>query len=1010
MVQSFPRGLSITAIGARDLAKRKIFGPQDPYLAFFFQGHRKFTNVAVKGGVKPEWNQVIKYNKIEDPSGDVTLKVTCTHEQTGVKVGSGDGLIGSCEIDLRRILFSKESGEYESWFQLMFDGRESGEVRLRLSLCEPSEEEDENEDAPVRITNQKNRPKPKSDKACDKSSGTSPPSSSTNTSARPSTALGLQNDDKAELQGDGVQRTPSNPLGRRRSFADLQKQRALSTIRQPSQHRIGSKSFEEVREATNFGSPKPTFTSQDSNGNINQLNVLIAPFDPNWLEPTPKLLKRALSKQMYYEDLKVQQTTTQDLFPRSLPQQQPSYNSYQSFSGYPQRPEAPQFPQQFPQQPPQQPPHGMPMGMPQPPPRMTRDQSYPPLSPSAPNWSSPPSKGEIPYQPHSMFQPQPGRSRMDADGNSKYNSLPSRTHFSPQVMQQLRNIGDDGSGQFNGGLMPNPQVPPTFTPQMSSLGPAVGSMPDTYSQEHQRVLVNQIVQPSPFMSQSHGPGSSNGSNMGSGSLMMPGSPIGVMERPGTSNAFYPQSPTAQPMGPMSPTPNYGQQRSMTPGQHSMYGSSPQPQQYGSRQLNQQQQQHQPPMSPQNWSSPPIPVPRNTREVVSAPISLLSTQNEGPTKVRDAIFSQYIPRPGNWEGNDIQDSVFDQSMGRRILGRYSLGLTREKYVRDGYYSKDKSPFMSDSAVQQQRQFQQHQQQRPASARQLQRQFTMDQDGNDRVILKYLKLRRDWEIDCVMMRYLTCQHPEEKLGSQYLDYPQPQQQSQHVNPFVVGMYETFMHPHGSDSDGCRYLSVLQWFPETLQGYISDSIASGEGLEITLPIVRSLIECVEWIHRRKICHLNIKPSNFVRDPYMSSSINHQNGFGWKLVDFEAARVVDEEVVGRCTFSYAAPELLVGNSTNVGILAKTSLDIWSLGLVIHELLTDQPLFKTDEDARDALLQRGNNRGAFKPIRYYDSKNVSPEYIPLLDAMLAQDPEKRLTASQLLQMDIFTKPISPIA
>ena len=31
----------------------------DPYLAFFFQGRRKFTNVAVKGGVKPEWNQEV---------------------------------------------------------------------------------------------------------------------------------------------------------------------------------------------------------------------------------------------------------------------------------------------------------------------------------------------------------------------------------------------------------------------------------------------------------------------------------------------------------------------------------------------------------------------------------------------------------------------------------------------------------------------------------------------------------------------------------------------------------------------------------------------------------------------------------------------------------------------------------------------------------------------------------------------------------------------------------------
>ncbi|KAI8603743.1 kinase-like domain-containing protein, partial [Dissophora ornata] len=179
---------------------------------------------------------------------------------------------------------------------------------------------------------------------------------------------------------------------------------------------------------------------------------------------------------------------------------------------------------------------------------------------------------------------------------------------------------------------------------------------------------------------------------------------------------------------------------------------------------------------------------------------------------------------------------------------------------------------------------------------------------------------------------------------MDYPQPQQHSQVVSPFVVGLYETFMHPQGTDNDGCQYLSVVQWYPETLQSYIDDRIASGEGFEMTMPIIRSLIECVEWIHSRKICHLNLKPSNFVRDPYMASSVDRARGTGWKLVDFEAARVIDEEPVGRCTISYAAPEILVGLTSSIGVHTKGALDIWSLGLVIFELLTDQPLFRTDD------------------------------------------------------------------
>lgn len=387
----------------------------------------------------------------------------------------------------------------------------------------------------------------------------------------------------------------------------------------------------------------------------------------------------------------------------------------------------------------------------------------------------------------------------------------------------------------------------------------------------------------------------------------------------------------------------------------------------------------------------------------------------PVQAKDAIFSQYTPRSLAWEGKDIQDSLNDD-VGRRILSRYMLGTSRERNVREGFYIKERSPLFADSKTLHQRQQQQQRkptgQQRPP---QPQRQATMQQEGNDRVILKYMRSKREWEIDCAMMRYLTCQNPEAKLESQYLDYPQPQQHSQIVNPFVSGLYETFHHPHGTDYDH-RFLSVVQWYPETLLDCINDRKASGAGLEVTLPVVRSLIEAVEWIHSRKICHLNIKPTNFVRDPYASSSMSLLRGSGWKLIDFEAARVIDEETVGRCTFSYAAPEILEGHSTATAVGARGSLDIWSLGLVIYELLTDQPLFQTDEQARERLLVSGGSSGGagvgrgnnIQQVRYYDSKHIDKEYHPLLDAMLTRDPERRLTASQILNMDLFKTPISP--
>ncbi|KAF9951501.1 hypothetical protein BGZ72_007013 [Mortierella alpina] len=1056
----------------------------DPYLSFFFQGRRKFTIVAVKGGVKPEWHQTIKYGTIQEGSSkeETTLTVVCKHEKTGVTVGSGDNLIGTCEIDLRQLLFLSETGVHDGWFQLTYDGKDSGQVHLRLALCDPSDQVDKSENAPLRPDNKNRIVKSKSEKKAEKQTGkdshlTPKPSTAPTTSsalhghsissgARLSTATSsnagpLSPAGQQQRQNSGFQRTLTNgKLYRPRSMADLKEQNPAVKLQEPSQLRMGSKSMEEVRdmmaeareagekqeytdEMASISSPKQTFTLQDSQGNINQLNLLIAPFDPTWLEPTPPILRRALSAHFYYDDLQKQQASNpRELFPRPQSQQshigytgQPLYvsNSQQQqqqqeqqqqlYSAYPQANNHHQHQQQHQHQ------HQQSMNVPLPdhlvhkqqqqthplgpasmPPNIPNNQSYQISTQSQTTtavqhqWSPQP-QGSISYQPHTIFHPrQPQRSKMSLSNSSKHMSLPGRYQLPASELQHLQNIGKNTQ---QGGMvtsMPDPHARPgqgMELPQESSLGPAAGYLPDTYSEEHQRSLSNQLPQaaPPPAKPFPH-LGPEPRSNSAGSNIVRTSTPFAEPERPATRNCFYPPSSLVQQQQQQPSAPALDQHNNGRASAQGMYYASPTPQEHLTAHPPLQSQQpatnfHYPGTS--SFSRIESFSTMQKSPVISMPTRL-------PTRARDAIYCQYTPRSVSWDGRDIQESVMDSTMGRRILTRYALGMAREKYVREGFYIKEKSPSFADSQTAQQKQ-------RPAQQRQLQRQFTMDRDGNDRVILKYLKSKRDWEIDCVMMRYLTCQHPEERLESQYMDYPQPQQHCQNVNPFVVGLYETFMHPHGNDYEGCRYLSVLQWFPETLNGFIEDSIASGEGLEVTLPIVRSLIECVDWIHERKICHLNIKPSNFVRDPYAASSMRRLGGgIGWKLVDFEAARVMDEEFVGRCTFSYAAPEVLVGNATSVGVVAKGSLDIWSLGLVIYELLTDKPLFKTDDQARHALLpgDASPSRSEIRPVRYYDCKNISPEYHPLLDAMLAHDPERRPTAAQLLRMDLFTSPITP--
>ncbi|KAG0050896.1 regulator of ime2 [Gryganskiella cystojenkinii] len=1091
MVQSFPKGLKITAVAAKDLANKKFFGQQDPYLAFFIQKLLKFTAVAVKGGITPSWNQTKTFNQIYDGTQEeTTLKISCYHERTGVK-GSSDGLIGTCDVELKEVLFSSADGIFNGWLQLTKDGVKTGQVHLKLWLCDPIMEKDESEASPLRegVSRARQLLKDRSERKAEKKkvigllqlSKTNPAKTtiqstdSTTTSSKTADTANANNTDQPPGEPSGnLQRSPTNRLQRPRSLVDVKERKQTITFQEPLNRRAASKSMEDVRAALavtysseeddyddeeeereqeeddddydddyddddleSIGSPRPRFTFQDGEGRINPLNLLIAPFDPNWLEPTPQILKRALTAQFYYDDLHIQQTSDpNDLFPRPqrlrgypgdslytgnghLPASFQTFNSPGAGTGGgssrptsrierplsipmpipehhipPRQQKQQQQPQQQQQQQQPEQQHTRPKNYPQ--------QSIPPVlgtptsmplalpthmpTPQLPNRrASQVHSGPIQYQPQTVFQPRQGpkpKPAENGDANQKFKTMPAR-YQAPQATS--------GPISVQAAVTSSSSIPATVAP---TLGPAAGYLPETYSQEHQHSLSMQLAQllaptssattpiatsaaiSAPSFAQFQAPSRSN-------TFKIPGALPEESELPGTQAWFYP----AQGTVPVQPS---------TPVTGGMLFASP---------MSVEKQIFSPrkPSSRTNLtqrSASTMSQYDTFSTMLQPPATPVATKV--PENAKESIFAQYTPRGIPWDGQDIQDSLPDKTLGRRILSRYSLGASREKYVREGLFVRDKSPSFDDSQTQQQQQQQQQLQHRGST-----RHNTMDKEANDRVILKYIKSKREWEVDSAMMRYLSCHHPEEKLQSQYMDYPQPQQSSLNVSPFVVGLYETFYYPHGTDKDSGgapRYLSILQWFPRTLQGFITECTAKASGLHVTLPVIRSLIECVTWIHSRKICHLNIKPSNFVRDPYSTSTVSQSLGTGWKLVDFEAARVIDEEIVGRCTFSYAAPEILIGNSTMTGVIARGAQDIWSLGLVIYELLTDQPLFLTDAKAKDTLVP---NIRTMRPVRYYDHKNVPPEYVPLLDSMLTHDPALRATAAQLLQLDVFTMPIS---
>lgn len=117
---------------------------------------------------------------------------------------------------------------------------------------------------------------------------------------------------------------------------------------------------------------------------------------------------------------------------------------------------------------------------------------------------------------------------------------------------------------------------------------------------------------------------------------------------------------------------------------------------------------------------------------------------------------------------------------------------------------------------------------------------------------------------------------------------------------------------------------------------TMASNFSLYQTLALVYQLTTGLTHLHSREIFHCDFKPSNIMLD-YRS---NHA-----VLIDFGSAWTPEqhphENLARGKTWEYAAPELFdVGNHARY----DETTDLYSLALVMFELLTGEPYFKQRE------------------------------------------------------------------
>lgn len=157
---------------------------------------------------------------------------------------------------------------------------------------------------------------------------------------------------------------------------------------------------------------------------------------------------------------------------------------------------------------------------------------------------------------------------------------------------------------------------------------------------------------------------------------------------------------------------------------------------------------------------------------------------------------------------------------------------------------------------------------------------------------------------------------------------------------------------------------------------------GASEVLEWVRDLLEALLVIHNSGVIHRDIKPGNILLAPSLLPGRN----YAAKLTDFGiatlsgAAQITSTgTIVG--TAAYLSPEQALGRTVG------PPSDIYSLGLVILELLTGSPPFTgTMVETLSARLHRDPDVPA----------SLGPLWCSVLTEMTQRDPESRPTALEL--------------
>lgn len=215
---------------------------------------------------------------------------------------------------------------------------------------------------------------------------------------------------------------------------------------------------------------------------------------------------------------------------------------------------------------------------------------------------------------------------------------------------------------------------------------------------------------------------------------------------------------------------------------------------------------------------------------------------------------------------------------------------------------------------------------------------------------------------------------------------------IKPCGVSISSRRDHHHLTLSlpPGCA--SLWDWFGDSKKCRTLDR-------ESLIPsIMYQIIRAVSHMHRRGFIHRDLKPDNVIVFSDGGIPLVQVADFDSAIYTIQGKDLYYHDVM---TLNYKAPEILLAylHKPVCKVEYGFPIDLWSIGVIFHYLLTGRELFNASTN-KDLILQIGELSKTFCHI----SELIDGDALDLLGRLLAIDPEDRITADEALSHPYFKR------